>query len=438
MPGFGNYLEVLQALQQLPQTQQGQAPSPIMAPGPGEVPGGGVPATAPGVDFAALAPPAAPAQPINEEIIKRYLSTIGPAPTAPPPQQMSTIGKIAAALGGFAAGAQGRGAEYANQIRERQAGPQRDYEQRLDTYNRQKAEVGLRGIGAATDDARRREDRITAEADRKFEIDVRNKARAAGIEDQTAFAKFQDAMQAERDAKRAIEDEAKQKRQFDQQNKAKATDLARAYRLAGAGEFSLELAERDAGIRDKVSAGADKWISNKARLDEVRANRAASGGGGGGGRGGGSGEGQGIEAVLSDNRIIPYYRGIGDDIAKGVFGAGITINNIRNRAAGGVSVIDDATVQETIRNAQGQRIPQAEIAAKLRSLPDYAKNKATIEKWIKGYNLEGPTKAGTPAGPDTRPEAERRADLPVNKYIKNFGVRYEQERQKEAGRIPQY
>jgi hypothetical protein len=43
-----------------------------------------------------------------------------------------------------------------------------------------------------------------------------------------------------------------------------------------------------------------------------------------------------------------------------------------------------------------------------------------------------------PTGPDLRPEAERRAELPVNKYMQNFGSRYEQERNKQQTAIPQY
>lgn len=43
-----------------------------------------------------------------------------------------------------------------------------------------------------------------------------------------------------------------------------------------------------------------------------------------------------------------------------------------------------------------------------------------------------------PSGPDNRPEAERRKDLPVNKFIQGIGSRYQQEREKQKTNIPQY
>ncbi len=278
---MANLTQLLLALQNLPQTQGGAQLFPSV--GPAVAPDIPTPPTSLTMPEA---PPVAPSAPLNPDIIRQYLALLGPAPTPPPAQAPAgVLDKIAAALGGVSAGIQGYGPQYAQSLRAQREQPQREFEERQRQYQQQRTQLGMRGLEAAQSAEERRQDREQRVADRQFERDFQENARRAGITDAMAMDKLRDAMQTQRDKERERAADEKLAAQQKQQDKIKAAELASKYRLAGAKQYANELAERDLGLRDKVSAGADKWLSAKVQLDEARANRAALGAGGGGGGG---------------------------------------------------------------------------------------------------------------------------------------------------------
>jgi hypothetical protein len=298
-----NYLEVLRALQGLPQTQNNPiVPSAI---NPMEIPFASPSVQAPGLDPNAMAPPVAPSQPIDQSIVQQYLSMAGQAPVREEVPEPNALQKVANILLGISAGGQGRGPEFIQSLNAPKERSNRQFQQDTRDFENRKLQLALRGTEAAQTAEEKRQARTQLEADRKFEIEVNRVAKAAGLTDQIELEKLRDAMaskrQREDDERRAIENEKLELKQ----KQLKSADLAKAYRLAGAASFSKELADRDAGLTDKVSSAADKWLTNKVKLDEARANRAASGGGGGGSRGsGGSGKPEWF-VELSNNQVVP-------------------------------------------------------------------------------------------------------------------------------------
>lgn len=250
-----------------------------------------LPAPAPSMPFPVLTPqaglpmppgpapevaPVAPLPALDTGLISRYA---GPEPVAPVVQPPSFIDKLSTALLGVSAGLQGQGPQFVESVRERRERPMREYQAQRERFEARK----LRGVEAAEDKQQRQQEltqrRAGQMADREFNVWLKK----TGVQDQMAIEQMRHAFDIEklRTAER-IADE-KQAAQEAKQLKLKAADLASKYRLAGAKEFSNELAERDLGLRGKVSPAADKWLSSHVQLEQARANKIASGGGGSGG-----------------------------------------------------------------------------------------------------------------------------------------------------------
>lgn len=231
--------------------------------------------------FAALnpepVPPAmAPAPPIDTNFINTYA---GAAPVAPTIQDPSTLARIGTILSAVSAGLQGQGPQFVANLRAEREAPIRRYEQQLQAYNERRQ----RGLELATRQQEREQDRAQRAAENQYEREFQAWVKKTGVRDAEAQARLRQAFEIQkiREAER-IADE-KQAEQERKQLKLKAADIAKAYRLAGAGQHSNELAERDLGLRDNVSPAADKWLSAHVRLEQARADRAAGLGGGTGG-----------------------------------------------------------------------------------------------------------------------------------------------------------
>lgn len=152
------------------------------------------------------------------------------------------------------------------------------------------AQAGL-GVAEKTEAENRAEDREF----RRYE--ARNREILGDQTFQANQAELARIWQDKRDQERADSEAKRQAAIEERQVKIRTGELAGKYRQAGAGAYSRELAERDMGLRDTVSAGADKWISAHARLEEARANKAA-------GLGGGKG-GEQLQAVLEGGMRVP-------------------------------------------------------------------------------------------------------------------------------------
>jgi hypothetical protein len=315
-----NYYEVLQALQDLPQTggmpqiqpmQQQFDPSSLM------------PSQAPGLDLGAIAPPAAPSAPIDRSIIDQYLALAGPAPVAPTPQPVSTLDRIAAALQGVQAGFQGRGGEFVAGLREQRERPQREFEQKQRDYEQRKLSLGLTGTQAAMSAEEKRQARVTGEADRQFDLDVKRRAQQLGFDNEIEIAKLRDAMESKRNREQAELQTQRDKDVFRRSILKDIGEKAAEFKKLGAGSFADEIARDsfrsslgDLGEEVKpLSAGGQKALA----LVNAKIAKLTGGGSVGGGRGGADNQ-AGQLVVLSDGRALPYYKGIQDDIAKGAFG----------------------------------------------------------------------------------------------------------------------
>lgn len=191
MAGMQNYLAVLQALTQLP--QPGGTPPLAPRPTPTFEPPESVQFPMPEM------PPLAPSAPIDRRIIEQYLALLGPAPTPPQQQPVGVLDKVAAALSGISAGFQGQGAQFAASLRAERERPQREFEAKQDRYNQQKFQLGLRGLEVAQSAEEKRQARVQAEADRRFELEVNERARRLGLKDQKELDLFRDSLAAKRD-----------------------------------------------------------------------------------------------------------------------------------------------------------------------------------------------------------------------------------------------
>lgn len=255
------------------------------------------------------APPPAPSAPINPSIIQQYLALAGPAPTPPPTAApMGTLERIALALQGFGAGFQGQGPQFLQSVRAERERPQREFEEQTRQYEQRRSQLGVRGFEAAQSAEERRQDRENRAAERQFDREFSEFARRNRITDEMALDKIREAREIQLTRERERIADERLAAQQKQQDKIKLAELTKAYRLAGAGRYATELAERDMAVRDNVSAGADKWLTAKVRLDEARATRAAAGPSSGGGASSGNVQAQIIGPDGSVLGTLPYSK----------------------------------------------------------------------------------------------------------------------------------
>lgn len=278
MAGMGTYIDVLAALNALPQGGAAQLP-----PGPTSA----QPIAPPVPLTAAPAPPIPDAAPtvgpgaIDPSIIERFRAQAGPEPVRPTLAPTSTLQRIAVALQGFSAGVQGRGGEFVNNLVEQRDRPIREYEAQKRQFDERRSQLGLIGAQAAERDAERRQTRAQSVADEKADREFKTWLQRAKITDEAAIQQARQAfdLQKIREQERIVDE--RQQAQIKAQQQKDARTFASAYRKAGAGQFAKELGDYDAGLIDKLSSEAAKWESAQARLAEIRANRLASGGGAG-------------------------------------------------------------------------------------------------------------------------------------------------------------
>lgn len=225
-------------------------------------------------------PPIAPAPQLDPAIMAQYLALLGPPPTAPTPQSVSTLQRIAAALGGVSAGIQGQGPQYAAFLKAQQEQPQKEYEQKLAAYNQQRLGLGVQGLEAAQRKQERQQAQAQAEAkaqsDREFEV-WKHKT---GVTDDTAALYLRHAFDLEKireqerinDERQAAQEKAnKEKQRNDIVSKLVGQDFAPT-------KFANEIA--DAIVFGKsLSPAAEKWRSVKAQKLEAQLSRINAGGG---------------------------------------------------------------------------------------------------------------------------------------------------------------
>lgn len=274
MAGRANFLEVLQALAQLPQPG---GPSPL-APLP-------TPQFEP-PEFMQFPtpepPPPAPSAPIDQRIIQQFLGLAGEAPTPPPePAPIGTLGRIALALQGFGAGVQGQGPQFVAALREERERPQREFRARQERFEERRAELGRAGLQAAQTAEDRRQERAQREADRRFELDVQKWTRQLGLKDQKEIEMFRDTLLAKRQREDDERQAERQQAGFEQQKKVqkgqRQTDLLKLGATPAQAKNIVDFEFGDAELKpgnDKVLAGI------QARISRVQ--------GGGGGSSGGS------------------------------------------------------------------------------------------------------------------------------------------------------
>jgi hypothetical protein len=299
MAGMGTYLDVLAALNALP---QGAAPQLPTGPTSAQAIAPPAPLTAPAPPMPDMAPTAGPV-PLDPSIIARYLAQAGPEPVRPTVAPASTLQRVAAALQGFSAGVQGRGGEFVSNLKAERDRPIREYEAKRQEYEGRRSQLGLIGTQAAERASAATQARTQEVADRKADREFKTWLQRAQITDEQAIQQARQAfdLQKIREQER-VADERLQSQQKAQQQKDART-FASAYRKAGAGKFAKELGDYDAGLTEALSPEAAKWESAQARLAEIRANRAASGG-----AGGGTTERTVVELVGPDGQVLGQMR----------------------------------------------------------------------------------------------------------------------------------
>ncbi len=237
-----------------------------------------------------------PQAPLDMRLIQQMLALRGPAPVAPAP--LSRGQRIANALMGFSAGVEGRGGQFIEQLQQ----PQREYQRRLENYNQQGTELGMRGLETAQRQQERQTTRAQQVSDRQFAAEVDREARRLHLTDQRELEMFRDTMLARRqreDDERAAEE---------QRRREKAQRERDAIKLEGElitkdgapSNVAKEIARRTAGLNDApLSPAAEKWRGAQAKLADAKALRLAR-------IAAGSGAGQGkTMAVLEGGRKVP-------------------------------------------------------------------------------------------------------------------------------------
>ena len=306
-----NHLAVLQALAQLPQPG---GPSPLTPPfvPPLEQP-----------EFMQFPtpepPPPAPTRSAAEflpEMLARVRGTMGPGtPPYVPPTQAQTPVNIGSVLGhilrnlpqAVAVGtSRDPGAALQQQFQQQTLLSERRRQEELarqekieDRRYSEDQFIRRTALGEAQQQVERTQKQQQDAADRRFELEVAERAKRLGLKDEKEMALFRDSLLAKRqredDERAAMAAEAKAKAEQEKQ----AREFARDYRKMGAKDgIARELAEYDAGIRPTLSKAAANWQSARARIDERRA-AGVSGGGAGGGTA------QPLQAVLANGQRVP-------------------------------------------------------------------------------------------------------------------------------------
>lgn len=254
---------------------QGRPASPI-APVPAPIPSGGF--TPPGgfgmpmLDAPPTVAPVAPAPALDQSLIEQLT---GPRPVAPVTQPVSLLQKIALALQGFGAGVEGRGPQFLAQLDEQRQRPQREFQAATEQYESNRR----RAVGIAEDKRQGERADIQRRADiqsgREFQLyegelrDRRQEARDLRLQ-AAALEREERKVEGER-----LEQERKQKAQQERDARLIARDFGK---VGAPPAVAKNLGDYYAGLTDKLSPEAAKFESAQARLADIRARKAATGG----------------------------------------------------------------------------------------------------------------------------------------------------------------
>lgn len=170
-----------------------------------------------------------PPPPVNADAIRAQFASILGAPPAPPVAQPNPlIMKVALALQGFGAGAQGQGPQFLERLQEQRERPQREYEAKQALYNQRQLHLGLAAEEAVQQAEKQRQGEIQQGRLAEFQA-----ARQLGLEE---FRQGQIGARA----------------RLERADKLKEAVSKRSDELLGKGvpvEFAGPIAEAQAGLR---------------------------------------------------------------------------------------------------------------------------------------------------------------------------------------------
>lgn len=205
----------------------------------------------------------------------------GPEPTAPPPaRRPGKLEIIATILQGIGAGYEGRGAEYAEGIRQRREAPQRRYEQAQREFEDRRA----RGLELAERRAEREAEAISRAAAQAYERDFKVWLQANGDRGDEAKERMRQAFTLERDARQARLEEEKEQRRVQRAREDDARGIAGRLGTgpgAASPAIAKELGRYYANLTNELSPQAANWMNAQARRMNALAGRSAGGGTGG-------------------------------------------------------------------------------------------------------------------------------------------------------------
>jgi hypothetical protein len=190
-------------------------------------------------------------------------------------QPVSLLQKIALALQGFGAGVEGRGPQFLAQLDEQRQRPQREFQAATEQYESNRR----RAVGIAEDKRQGERADIQRRADiqsgREFQLyegelrDRRQEARDLRLQ-AAALEREERKVEGER-----LEQERKQKAQQERDARLIARDFGK---VGAPPAVAKNLGDYYAGLTDKLSPEAAKFESAQARLADIRARKAATGG----------------------------------------------------------------------------------------------------------------------------------------------------------------
>lgn len=219
-----------------------------------------------------------PQAPLDQSIIRQYMSAAGPAPVAP--ERPGRVQRIANALMGFGAGFEGRGAEFLNQLNE----PRRRYERDVADYRDRQGQLKLRGIDAAERDQERRTERAERLEDQQYARRLAAESRRLGLADDESRTRLAHSLEIERDAIRAARAERLELQREQRRREDDARSIAGRLSVgpgAAPPHIAKELGAYQANLIDELSPAAAKWRSAQVRRYEQLVGGAGGGGGGG-------------------------------------------------------------------------------------------------------------------------------------------------------------
>lgn len=221
--------------------------------------------------------PTAPLPALDTNFVNQYA---GAAPVRPTISQPTFLDKLSTALLGASAGLQGRAPQYIESVREERQRPIREYEAALERFNNRRTQ----GLEIATRRQEREQDAATRRAERNTEFEREQFLQRSKFKSEEARQLAAQAFDLEKIRERERIFDEKQREQQRAQQERDARLIARDFGKVGAKpEIALQLGRYYSGLIDEISPEAAKFESAQARLADIRARKAATGGSGTGG-----------------------------------------------------------------------------------------------------------------------------------------------------------